>query len=237
MPVFFVSAQWTASGTDIYNSNTGNVGIGTTTPSSPLSVVNAYNVPAAFTCTSLLNTRITIANTQGQLNLGIGTATPHAYAWSSTGSFFIGDDGSPTFFVQGMFNGSVGIGTMDTKGYKFAVNGSAIFNQAVVKLYSAWPDYVFHPGYPLRPLNDLARYIRQERHLPDLPSAADVQAKGVDLGQNQAALLKKVEELTLYIIDMQKENDKERKQIRKLIESERQELQKLRSQIRVGSTR
>jgi hypothetical protein len=105
-------------------------------------------------------------------------------------------------------NGNVGIGTTNPQGYKLAVNGSAIFTQVRVKPYANWPDYVFHKDYDLRPLSELEEYIRKNGHLPDMPSAEEVSKEGVDVGENQAALLKKIEELTLYIIEQNKRIEK-----------------------------
>lgn len=105
------------------------------------------------------------------------------------------------------FGGLVGIGTTNTQGYSLAVNGSAIFTKAVVKLYANWPDYVFKKGYTLPSLASLSRYIRANNHLPGLPSADSVSKNGVDLGDNQARLLQKIEELTLYIIDQDRKID------------------------------
>ncbi len=98
-------------------------------------------------------------------------------------------------------NGCVGINTTDTKGYKFAVNGDAIFNKVVVKAYP-WADYVFDSSYVLRPLDKVAQYINANHHLPEMPSADSIANAGIDVGANQAALLKKVEELTLYMIQL-----------------------------------
>jgi hypothetical protein len=67
-----------------------------------------------------------------------------------------------------------------------------------------WPDYVFHSNYRLRPLSEVEAYIQQNHHLPEVPSEEDVRKEGLDLGNNQATLLKKVEELTLYLIDQNK---------------------------------
>ena len=72
----------------------------------------------------------------------------------------------------------------------------------VVAPTAAWPDYVFKPGYQLRPLSEVERYVQANRHLPEVPSAATVQAERLDVGEVEALLLKKVEELTLYLIDM-----------------------------------
>lgn len=63
------------------------------------------------------------------------------------------------------------------------------------------PDYVFEPDYKLTPLSDLQSYIAQEKHLPEIPSAQEMKTQGVNLGQMQMQLLKKVEELTLYTLD------------------------------------
>jgi hypothetical protein len=105
----------------------------------------------------------------------------------------------------GYFNGNVGIGTTDTKNYKFAVNGSAVFTKVVVKPYGNWPDYVFHSSFRLRPLSEVEQFIKQHNHLPEVPSADEVEKNGLDIGDNQAVLLKKIEELTLYVIEQQKE--------------------------------
>lgn len=101
-------------------------------------------------------------------------------------------------------SGHVSIGTSNAQNYMLAVNGSAIFTKVVVKQYGSWPDYVFHPAYQLLPLDSLNKYVQTNHHLPDVPSADSVAKNGVDLGDNQAQLLKKIEELTLYIIDQNK---------------------------------
>ncbi|RFM29056.1 hypothetical protein DXN05_09860 [Deminuibacter soli] len=103
--------------------------------------------------------------------------------------------------------GNLSIGTPDAKGYKLAVNGAAVFEKAVVKMHDNWPDYVFDTAYQLPRLDSVATYIQQNKHLPEVPSGTEVQQKGVDLATNQAVLLKKIEELTLYMIDIKKQND------------------------------
>lgn len=104
--------------------------------------------------------------------------------------------------------GGLAIGTTDLRGYKLAVNGSAIFTSVKVKLEQNWPDYVFEKDYQLLSLADLEKFIQQNKHLPDVPSAAEVEKEGLDVGANQAALLKKIEELTLYIIEQNKRIEK-----------------------------
>jgi hypothetical protein len=113
-------------------------------------------------------------------------------------------------------SGNIGIGTTDTKGYKFAVNGDAIFNKIKVKSYLDWPDYVFQQGYPLLSLQEIESYIKLNNHLPGVPSASEVRMNGVDLAENQAILLKKIEELTLLLIDQNKKLEEQAKKIEEL---------------------
>lgn len=86
----------------------------------------------------------------------------------------------------------------------------------VVAPTAIWPDYVFEAAYRLPPLREVEEFIRANRHLPDVPSAATVQANGLDLGKMDALLLQKVEELTLYLIELRKENDALRARVSKL---------------------
>ncbi|MCL2291408.1 MAG: hypothetical protein FWC34_12020 [Bacteroidetes bacterium] len=67
-----------------------------------------------------------------------------------------------------------------------------------------WYDHVFYPDYELRPLSDLEQFIKENHHLPEIPSAKEVQENGIDLGSMQGKLLLKIEELTLYTIEQQK---------------------------------
>jgi len=105
--------------------------------------------------------------------------------------------------------GGVGIG-MGTyampSGAKFAVNGKAVVKEIEVTLTGMPPDYVFDNNYKLRSLYDVENFINTNKHLPDVPSATQM-TNGVNLGDMSATLLQKVEELTLYMIQLQKEND------------------------------
>lgn len=113
--------------------------------------------------------------------------------------------------------GNVGIGTNDTKGYKFAVAGNVIAEEIVVKLQENWPDFVFEKSYPLMPLKDLENFISEHKHLPDIPSAAETEMSGINVGKVQAKLLGKIEELTLYIIDQNKRLEELEKKYNDLI--------------------
>lgn len=90
--------------------------------------------------------------------------------------------------------------------YALAVNGDGIFNKVKVKLYATWPDYVFDEKYSLLPLPELEKYIQQHKHLPEVPSAAEIDRDAIDLGSNQVLLLQKIEELTLYTIEQNKQH-------------------------------
>jgi hypothetical protein len=93
--------------------------------------------------------------------------------------------------------------------FKVDANGYLYARKAVVTLTNPYPDYVFEKNYSLMPLNKLANYINANKHLPNVPSLAEVEAnnKQIDVGEMQLKLLEKVEELTLYILQQQKEID------------------------------
>lgn len=148
------------------------------------------------------------------LNLGYGAALGVVGTDASVKpiSFQIGT----TEYARLLANGSLGIGTTDTKGYLLAVNGSAIFTSARVKTYSNWPDFVFARDYRLPSLDSLSSFIQDHHHLPGIPSADSVQASGIDIGGTEAALLKKIEELTLYVIDQNKKLEAQQAEIRYL---------------------
>lgn len=113
-------------------------------------------------------------------------------------------------------DGNVSIGTTDPKGYKLAVAGNMIAESIKVKLQGAWPDYVFHDQYMLPSLNQVENFIKLNKHLPEIPSEAEIQKNGQDLGEMNSKLLKKVEELTLYLINQQKEIEVLKQKVTKL---------------------
>jgi hypothetical protein len=68
-----------------------------------------------------------------------------------------------------------------------------------------FPDYVFASDYNLRPLAMLENYIDEQGHLPNIPTAADVAENGINVGELQVAQMEKIEELTLYLIELNKQ--------------------------------
>ena len=106
--------------------------------------------------------------------------------------------------------GNVGIGTLTPPtGYKLAVNGSVIATSITVKVKNEWPDYVFKKDYKLPTLTEVKDYIDQNHHLPDMPSEKEVMANGLNLGEMNKVLTKKVEELTLYLIEQDAEKKRQ----------------------------
>jgi len=81
---------------------------------------------------------------------------------------------------------------------------------------NSWYDHVFEPNYPLRPLSELEQYINQNYRLPEIPSAKEVEENGIDLGDMQSKLLLKIEELTLYILQQEKQMKELEKQVEEL---------------------
>ena len=140
-----------------------------------------------------------------------------------------GDFSTPKLTINGELKstGLVTIGTTNKKpeGYMLAVDGKAIVEELVVELEGQWPDYVFEEGYKLPSLAETEKYIREHKHLPGVPTAEEVKANGLNLGESNAILLKKVEELTLLLIaqqktieDQQKIVERQQKQIDLLME-------------------
>lgn len=194
--------QWSGPGSsgEIYY-NGGNVGIGTANPASSLDV-RANGRIASLYYNGSSNSWVEIGNAVAHMNLGVGAQVATSgvpYIWSASGNFMIGNDGAPTLFVQGMGLGNVGIGTAAPH-HKLAVNGT-IGAKEVIVTNSGWADYVFAPDYRLRSLKEVGDFIAANHHLPGIPSEAEVKEKGVSVGEMQAKLLAKIEELTLHMIE------------------------------------
>lgn len=121
---------------------------------------------------------------------------PNHYALFGWGKAYVRDD--------------LNIGTtVDPYGgiYKLIVDGRIIAEEIRIQNSNAWPDYVFDDAYKLKSLSEVEDFINKNHHLPNIPSAADVDKEGIVLGEMQIKLMEKVEELTLYIIQQQKEID------------------------------
>jgi hypothetical protein len=127
------------------------------------------------------------------------------------------DDATPTGEVLSVANGDyhvrvanrlfvadkLGIGTENTGENRLSVNGNIRAKEIKVEA-APWPDYVFNASYKLPSLQETEQFIKANHHLPDIPSAAEVEKDGVNLGEMNARLLKKIEELTLHLIEQSK---------------------------------
>jgi len=220
-------AQWQPAGAtsgNIYY-NGGNVGIGVSNPSFKFEVNGSCGIHSGLVV-DMPNSGISAwiragANTPAGLVLQGNVTSSSAWsAWWLTGAngyLQMGTNGgSPG--TMGVINidvpGHVGINTLNTSGYTFNCAGTAVFDGVTVKNFSGnnpkatpWADYVFQPSYALRPIDSLDAYIKVNKHLPGIPTSAEVQQNGIDLAANQVKLLEKIEEITLYTIELQKQID------------------------------
>jgi len=278
--------RWELNGSNIYNSNAGNVGIGTINPTEKLTI-NATNPVIRFlnantekgflqadgndlklgtynsnttgniffnirginrmTVTSDGSIGVGITSPVGRFQIGSGTVASLAshgylmlgpengsnlvfdnneilarnngnhsnlYLQNTGGNVFIGDESNfnnaHRLGVDGntVITGNLRVGTTVTpSGYRLAVDGKAICTELLVRLVPNWPDYVFHKDYRLPGLNEIEEYIRKNNHLPGIPAANEIETNGLNIGEMQKLQMKKIEELTLYIIDLKKEID------------------------------
>jgi len=189
----------------------GNVGIGTTSPPYKLSVKSAYS--ALYLETTNSTTGLPLADfydTGRSVETIISstdetTSGTYMASYSNTPLMFgTNAVSSPTAKMIILPNGNVAIGSSDPKGYKLAVNG-AIHTQEVKVDMTGWNDYVFDKTYPLKSLSLVKSYIDENHHLPEIPSEAEVIKNGVNIGEMLKLQIKKIEELTLYVIDKDKQ--------------------------------
>jgi len=230
-----VSVSGSVYGNTSINPNGGNVGVGLTNPQSKFHLVDAgtsINATSQYSGNLIIQGNsggrsstlgaslefVIPANTDGTNSWGqarIITVAANGSSSNATGMLVLGtrrsfDKGAGAGWNYGDDlvidgNGNIGVNTKDTKTYKFAVNGSAIATSMTVKLYANWPDYVFKKDYNLPSLSDVKAYIDQNQHLPEMPSEAEVAKDGINLGEIVKLQTKKIEELTLYLIDKDKQ--------------------------------
>lgn len=212
----------------------GKLGVGTATPAEKLSVEG--NAIITGMITTSVNTGRPITLGPSGMTYTKGDAGGWAFGYHAKGSagtdrggfgfcggvddlyyYYIGQSYlNPAIMVSAGTN-NIGIGTTNPGSYKLAVNGDVKIKKLVVT-QTAWPDYVFASDYKLKPLKQVERFIKVNKHLPEMPSAKEVEERGLSIGDTQALLLKKMEEMTLYIIALNKkvmQLEKENKLMRK----------------------
>jgi hypothetical protein len=146
----------------------------------------------------------------GAMTFGAGYDATNVLTNNVTNGIMFGTRSNlPTMFIAPATGinttGGVGIGTTYVPGgYKLSVNGKIIAEEVRVELRANWPDYVFEKDYDLQSLPELETYIAQHGHLPNIPAAAEVAKEGIALGEMNAKLLQKIEELTLHLIAQDK---------------------------------
>lgn len=118
-------------------------------------------------------------------------------------------------------------GSKIATGYQLSVHGKIICAEAWVKPIGDWPDYVFSKNYDLPSLSDVEQYIQANSHLPGVPSAAEIEENNLNLGEMNAILLKKIEEITLYLIEANKESTRMKEEIAQLKKANEQLQQQL----------
>lgn len=105
-----------------------------------------------------------------------------------------------------MDKGKMFLGTKIRGGnHKLFVNGSILTTEVKIAYLTNWPDYVFNPDYSLMPLSAVEEFIKNNNHLPGVPSAEEVKENGIEVAATQALLLEKIEELTLHLIEQEKQ--------------------------------
>jgi uncharacterized protein YaiE (UPF0345 family) len=175
----------------------GNFGIGTLIPADRLTVRTGVN-------------SLGITHTDGNIKVGtyvgglrsggyLGTISDHPL------SFFTNNGSAQVTLTQ---SGDMFIGTNNLTsgaGYKLRVGGKIFSEEVRVQLQSAWPDYVFDKKYKKLSIEELEKYVNENNHLPNIPSAAEIEKDGQHLGEIQRKMLEKIEELSLYVIELKKE--------------------------------
>ncbi|EDK72545.1 hypothetical protein TM7_0324 [candidate division TM7 genomosp. GTL1] len=198
----------------IYGHN-GNIGIGVCEPAALLHTNGTIRFESLVR--DSLKNRMLVTDSMG--NLGYRDITPIGTVPNGSENYlakYTGTDalGNSSVYDDGT---SVGIGTVNIHepGYKLFVEGAIRARKMKID-QATWADYVFEKDYRLLSLQEVEEFIGVHKHLPDVPSAKEVEKNGIDLGDSQALLLKKIEELTLYMIQQQKEIDELKRELKEV---------------------
>lgn len=204
---FQMNAQWAGSSSEVGGiSRTGKVAIGASTfdSESKLTVTGAVNIGGEESSklkVRHINGKEANSNLEDNLYLN----------WNNDKDVHVGRYANPsTLYVHGKIG--IGIGSMPSA-YKLAIDGKAICEELKVELSQNWPDYVFTNSYQLKPLAEVEAHIQAKGHLPNTPSAKEIEAEnGFEVGEMTVNQQEKIEEIFLHLIEMKKEIEKLKKE-------------------------
>jgi hypothetical protein len=131
----------------------------------------------------------------------------NTFLTASSGNLYLYRNSSYPLIIHADGNFSMG-GPDKAFGYRLSVYGKTIATEFTAMTINSWPDYVFAGNYPLMKLSDLKQYVEQNRHLPNIPPATEIEKNGVELADMSKRLTEKVEELTLYLFQLQEQIDR-----------------------------
>jgi len=173
----------------------GNVGIGTTAPNEKLHLLGGINITNPIATNQFM--KLYVDGVVGFLDGGQGSLS-----MVYNGVQHIWRNPADQDLMRIDPAGNIGIGTTSPR-EKLSVNGKIRAHEIKVETNN-WPDYVFAKSYLLSTLQETEKHINENDHLPCIPSAVEVKANGIDLGEMNAKLLQKIEELTLHLIELKK---------------------------------